>query len=172
MLTSLRALSDRTLHLVDKVAWTGPLLVRVTLGLVFITTGWGKLHDLDSVTAFFASLGLPAPGVQAAFVSTLELAGGVLVLAGLGTRVMSALLAGVMAVAIWTAKLPELHGAVELAGTIEASYLAMFAWLVVSGAGKASLDQVIAGRGARRGLPSPTARGLTRSTMIADGPRA
>jgi putative oxidoreductase len=137
---------NRVLRTLGKLAWIGPLLVRLTLGLVFVNTGWGKLHSLDDVTQFFASLHIPAPGAQAAMVSTIEFAGGLLLIAGLGTRIVSALLVGVMTVAILTAKLPELHGAVELANTIEWTYLVMFVWLIVSGAGAASLDHVVARR--------------------------
>jgi putative oxidoreductase len=147
MLTLIQTFRGRVLPLLQKLEWIGPLLVRLTLGLVFFITGWGKLHSLDKITQFFASLHIPAPGFHAAFVSTIEFAGGLLLIAGLGTRVVSALLIGVMAVAILTAKLPELHGIVDLANTIELTYLVMFVWLVVSGAGAASLDHLIARRG-------------------------
>jgi len=70
-----------------------------------------------------------------------------LLIAGLGTRIASALLIGVMGVAILTAKLAELHGVVDLANTIELTYLVMFVWLLVAGAGAASLDRLIARRG-------------------------
>lgn len=146
MLASIKTLWNRALHLLHKLEWTGPLLVRLTLGLVFVTTGWGKLHSLEDVTRFFESLNIPAPGAQAVLVSTIEFVGGLLLIAGLGTRIASALLIGVMAVAIYTAKLPDLHGIVDLANTIEFTYLAMFVWLVVRGAGTASLDHAIARR--------------------------
>jgi putative oxidoreductase len=142
----MRTLIQSVLGRLHQLEWLGPLLVRLTLGLVFFTTGWGKLHDLDKVTEFFASLHIPAPGAQAAMVSTIECVGGLLLIAGLGTRIASALLIGVMAVAIWTAKLPELHGVVDLANTIELTYLVMFAWLVVAGAGAVSIDHLIARR--------------------------
>jgi putative oxidoreductase len=147
MLTWINTVSGRAVRILHKLAWIGPLLVRLTLGLVFVTTGWGKLHNLDGVTQFFGSLHIPAPGFHAALVSTIELAGGLLIIAGLGTRIASALLVGVMAVAIATAKRPDLHGVVDLANTIELTYLVMFVWLVVSGAGAASLDHAIARRG-------------------------
>jgi putative oxidoreductase len=147
MLASIKTLHDRIVVTLHTLAWIGPLLVRLTLGLVFATTGWGKLHNLDSVTQFFESLSIPAPGFHATFVSGLEFIGGLLVLAGLGTRIISALLIGVMAVALWTAKWSELHGVVDLANTIELTYLVMFAWLVVSGAGAASLDHLLTRRG-------------------------
>jgi putative oxidoreductase len=146
MLTLVSSFTGRAVRGLDKLAWVGPLAVRLTLGVVFAVTGWGKLHSLDDVTEFFASLHIPAPALQATFVSSVELAGGVLLIAGLGTRIASALLIGVMTVAIATAKLPELHGVVDLANTIELTYLVMFVWLVVSGAGAASLDHLIARR--------------------------
>jgi putative oxidoreductase len=156
MLRSVRDARDRALSIVTRLDWLGPLLVRVTLALVFIPTGWGKLQHLDEVTAFFAQLGIPAPHAQAALVSTVELVGGVLVLVGLGTRVASALLVGVMAVAIYTAKLPELHGLVDLAGTIELAYLVMFAWLAIAGPGKASLDHAAGAHLARPRALTPS----------------
>ena len=146
MLASIRALYDRAVHLLRKIEWTGPLLVRLTLGLVFVTSGWGKLHSLDDVTKFFESLNIPAAGIQARFVSSIEFGGGLLLIAGLGTRIVSALLIGVMTVAILTAKLPDLHGVVDLAGTDEFAYLVMFVWLVVSGAGAVSVDHLLARR--------------------------
>lgn len=149
----MQTLRDRALDLLHRLAWAGPVIVRLTVGLVFATTGWGKLHNLGNVTEFFSSLHIPAPGFHAAFVSTIEFAGGVLLIAGLATRIAAALLIGVMAVAILTAKLPELHGVVDLAGTIEMTYLAIFVWLVVAGAGAASLDHLIARRW-QRGLPT------------------
>ena len=142
----LHPLWDRVLRTLAKLAWIGPLLVRLTLGLAFAHNGWGKLHSLDDITQFFESLHIPAPGVQAAMVSTIEFAGGLLLIAGLGTRIVSALLVGVMTVAILTAKLPELHGIFELANTIELTYLVMFVWLILNGAGLVSLDHVIARR--------------------------
>jgi len=148
MLAPLTAAIRRALAALRSLEWTGPLLVRLTLGAVFFTTGWGKLHNLEQITAYFASLGIPAASLQAPMVSFIECAGGLLLLVGLGTRIVSSLLIGTMAVAILTAKLPELHGVVDLANTIEMTYLVMFAWLLVAGPGKVSLDHVVARRGA------------------------
>jgi putative oxidoreductase len=144
MLGSVIAACDRALALVRRVGWIGPLLVRMTLGLVFVTTGWGKLHNLDNVAQFFGSLHIPAPHANAVFVSLVELGGGALLIVGLGTRIAALFLIGVMAVAIWTARLPELHGIVDLANTIELAYLAACVWLVVGGGGAASADHALA----------------------------
>jgi len=147
MFTFVSTLYGRAVSLLQKIGWAGPLLVRLTLGVVFLNTGWGKLHTLDQVTDFFASLNIPAPGFQATMVSIIEFGGGILLIAGLGTRIVSALLIGVMAVAIWTAKLPDLHGVSDLAATDEFAYLVMFVWLVLHGAGLVSIDHLIARRG-------------------------
>lgn len=146
MFGSISKLYDRSLSYTTKLEWLGPLLVRLTLGIVFATTGWGKLHNLENVGMFFESLHIPAPGFHAALVSTIEFAGGLLLIVGAGTRIVSALLIGVMTVAIVTAKLPELHGVTDLANTIEFTYLAMFLWLALAGAGAASIDRLIRNR--------------------------
>lgn len=62
-------------------------LVRVYWGWQIAQNGWGKLHNLQQVTEFFASLGLPAPGPTAAFVATFEFVGGVLLAVGLFSRI-------------------------------------------------------------------------------------
>ncbi len=146
MLGALKVAYDRSLSVTHKVEWLGPLFVRVALGIVFVASGWGKLHSLDDVTQYFGSLGIPAPHAQAVFVSTVELLGGLAVLVGLGTRIAALFLIGVMAVAILTAKLPEVHGIAELAGTVEIAYLAAFTWLALAGAGAASVDHWLARR--------------------------
>ena len=62
------------------------LFVRVYWGVQLAQNGWGKLHNLARVTEFFSSLGLPAPGPTAAFVSTVEFLGGLLLAVGLLSR--------------------------------------------------------------------------------------
>jgi putative oxidoreductase len=154
-------------RMLDKIAWSGPLIVRLTVGLVFVVSGWGKLHNLEQVTGFFTDLGIPAPGAQAAFVSSVEFIGGLLIITGLATRVAAALLIGVMAVAIGTAKWPEIHGVADLANTIEMAYLAMFVWLLVQGGGALSLDRLI-DRRAGPLLGSPLGRAAPRVAKPGD----
>jgi putative oxidoreductase len=59
------------------------LFVRLYWGFQIAQNGWGKLHNLDNVTKFFASLGLPAPGPTAIFVASFEFVGGILLMLGL-----------------------------------------------------------------------------------------
>ena len=82
-----------------------PLLLAVRLywGWQFMTTGWGKLHNLAKITGFFQSLNIPFPAANAHFVSALEFTGGILLILGLGTRLIGLLLAANMMVAYWTA---------------------------------------------------------------------
>lgn len=82
-----------------------PLLLAIRLywGWQFAVTGWGKLHNLERVTQFFASLNLPAPHLTALFIGLLEFVGGILFALGVGSRFISLLLFVNMSVAYWTA---------------------------------------------------------------------
>src|SRR5271155_1056595 len=62
-------------------------IVRLYWGWQIAQNGWGKLHNLAQVTEFFSSLGLPAPGATATFVATFEFVGGILLAAGLLSRI-------------------------------------------------------------------------------------
>lgn len=77
------------------------LIVRLYWGWQMAQTGWGKLGGLGKVTDYFASLGIPAPALNAYFISGLEFTGGILLAIGLGSRIIAFLLACDMAVAYW-----------------------------------------------------------------------
>lgn len=153
---------DRLRGLADRASFVGPALVRLTLGVVFIGTGWGKLHTLPQVTEFFASLNIPAPAFQARLAASTEFFGGILVLVGLATRLASLPLAFTMLVAIVTAKRADIDGFGALLGLEEWSYLVMFLWLAFAGAGALSLDALWARLRARQpaaeALPKPLLR--------------
>jgi putative oxidoreductase len=139
-------LRDRLLTLARRLEPLGPALARLTVGLVFIGTGWGKLHTLPDVTDFFASLHIPAPGLNARIAAATEFLGGVLVLVGLCTRLAVLPMAFTMVIAIVTAKRGDVHGLTDLVGLEEWSYLVVFLWLAVAGAGPLSLDRLLAPR--------------------------
>ncbi len=153
---SLDALRTRILATLDRFSWVGPLAVRLSLGAVFLGTGWGKVHNLAQVTSFFTELGIPFPAAQATIVSGIELVGGTLIILGLFTRFAALPLMGTMVVAILTAKRPEIAGIRSLLAFEESTYLAGFLWLFVAGAGKASLDAVLFRR--RSAMPGPMLR--------------
>jgi putative oxidoreductase len=143
-MTALAQIINRIRGLLDFFAWLPPLIARLTVGWVFVESGWGKLHHIDKVTGFFTDLGLPAPAFQAHLVSTTEFTGGLLLLAGLFTRIASVPLTIIMFVAIATAKKAELHGFSDLIGFSEYLYMVLLVWLIVSGPGLLALDALIA----------------------------
>jgi putative oxidoreductase len=141
----------------DRLSFLPPTLARLAIGIVFAGTGWGKLHNLEKITSFFAELGIPAPGFNAVLASSAELVCGVLILVGLFTRLAAVPLIVVMLVAIATAKRGEIGGLSDLLGFVEALYIVLLAWLATAGPGPISLDRVAVraiGSGERR--PSST----------------
>ena len=79
------------------------LMVRLYWGWQFAQTGWGKMHAIGKITDFFMSLNIPFPGFTAHAIAGLEFFGGLLLIVGLGSRLVGFLLAGNMFVAYWTA---------------------------------------------------------------------
>ncbi|MGK9146072.1 DoxX family protein [Plantibacter flavus] len=80
----------------------GLLLLRLALGAVFLAHGLQKVlvDTIPGVAQGFGGMGIPAPEVAAAVVAGLEVLGGVLLVVGLGTRIVGVLLAVNMAVAL------------------------------------------------------------------------
>ena len=154
-MSSLERLLSRARSTADRLAWLGPLLVRISLASVFIVTGWGKLHDLGKVTGYFTELGLPLPGPTAVLVAATEFVGGSLVLVGLFTRLASLPLAFSMLVAILTAKRGDIDGVATLFAFSEFTYFACFLWLFLAGAGAISLDRVLFSRWPRAAAAEP-----------------
>ena len=128
---------------------------RTTLGWIFLQSGWGKLHSLPKVIAFFSQLGIPAPQFQAPLAAGTEFLCGALMLLGLCTRLASLPLIGVMLVAILTAKRAELHELSDLFGFAEYLYIVLCLWLGAYGAGPLSLDAFFARRLERGERPVP-----------------
>jgi putative oxidoreductase len=79
----------------------GTFILRVTLGAAFIAHALLKLlvFTLPGTAQFFGSLGLPPPLGYAVFAA--ELAGGTMLVLGLGTRYAAAVLVPVMLGATW-----------------------------------------------------------------------
>ena len=150
--TLVSALRVRALDLTAKLDWVAPLVARTTLGVLFVSTGWGKVHDLDKVTGFFTELGIPMPHVNAVMVSFVELVGGSLLLIGLASRLAALPLMASMAIAILTAQREQVHGLPDLFGLVEWTYLALLLWVALAGPGKASLDHFLLGKKRRASI--------------------
>lgn len=79
------------------------LVARLVVGESYVLTGLGKWRHLDTPTALFTQIGIPAPRASAMFIATLELVGGACLMLGLGTRAFALLLSASMVVALMTA---------------------------------------------------------------------
>jgi putative oxidoreductase len=126
------------------------LAVRLYWGWQLAQTGWGKLHSIAKITAFFASLNIPFPAFNAHFIAGLEFFGGILLILGLGTRLIGFLMAANMLVAYWTADREALASIFSDPGKFYVAdpFTFLFASLIVLifGAGYLSLDHIIAKR--------------------------
>lgn len=126
-----------------------PLVIRLVIGHGFTLTGWGKLHNLEKVTGYFQDLGIPFPGLNAGFIGTLELVGGLALLVGLGTRLFAALLSATMIVALLTADRQHLIDGLtpgsdqSLTDIVPLVFLMLLGALAAFGPGRLSLDQLI-----------------------------
>jgi len=123
------------------------LAIRLYWGWQFAQNGWGKLHNLAKITDYFTSLNIPFPAASAHFIAALEFFGGLLLIVGLGTRLVGLLLAANMMVAYWTADHDALVSILSDPGKfyIADPYTFLFASLLVLifGAGLLSFDALI-----------------------------
>ncbi len=99
-------IANRIYDLVDAlrcVDFLGPLALRLYLVPVFWVSGMNKLDGFDNVVEWFGNadwgLGLPLPWLMAALATGAEAGGALLLLAGLGTRLIAVPLMVTMVVA-------------------------------------------------------------------------
>lgn len=126
------------------------LFVRLYWGYQFMDAGWEKLHDLAHVTQYFTSLGIPAPGPTALFVSCVEFFGGLLLMVGLASRLTGLVLTGDMLVAYVTAERPALLDVFSDPGTfyqaLPFTFLLAAVLVLIFGPGWFAFDTLIARR--------------------------
>ena len=131
------------------LAFLPPLLTRLVMGQAFYFAGRGKLANPGGIVEFFTGLGIPFPGANAAFISRLEYYGGMLLIAGLATRVVAFLLSSTMVVALMTADKGDFLGALKgttekgLTDVVPFVFLMFLLWLVIFGPGIVSLDTLL-----------------------------
>ncbi|HET7756588.1 MAG TPA: DoxX family protein [Steroidobacteraceae bacterium] len=135
-----RWLIDWPRRVAGHLTWLAPLVARLTVGWVFLWSGWGKLTDLPTVIQNFVGWGIPLPQLLGPFVSGVECFGGLFLLLGLLSRVSAGALGVTMIVAIRSARWGEVDSLVTLLGFDEFEYLALFVWLAIAGAGPVSVD--------------------------------
>jgi putative oxidoreductase len=141
----IQRLAQLGLRITAALAFLAPLLTRLVIGVAFHYTGHGKLTNLERTTEFFSSLGIPLPGVNAVFVSSLEFVGGLCLVLGLGTRIIAALLSFSMIVALLTSDGKELLGKfpADLTDVTSFTFLLFLIWLVLYGPGPISIDKLL-----------------------------
>ena len=125
------------------LTWLAPLFARITVGWVFMWSGWGKLHALPQVTENFVGWGIPLPNLLAPFVSGVEFFGGLFLLVGLLSRISAGALGITMIVAIVSAKWSDVDSLETLLGFDEFEYLALFLWIAIAGPGPLSIDRLL-----------------------------
>jgi putative oxidoreductase len=128
----------------------GLLLLRVALGIIFISHGYPKLTHPGAMQGMFTQHALPSYFQSVAGI--LELFGGALMILGLFTRVAALLLAIEMSIAIW-----KVHSSGGLMAVHNYEFplvlLAGCFALATVGAGQASIDHGLYEGGGRTGGP-------------------
>ncbi|HEX4335045.1 MAG TPA: DoxX family protein [Polyangiaceae bacterium] len=142
--SSVKVIRARALSVLEGLRPLALLLGRLAVGLLFMSTGWGKVHNLEKVTHFFVTLGIPMPALNAVVVGYSELICGTALVLGLFTRLATIPLIVSMIIAILTAKLPDIHGLFDLIGAEEFTYLVVLVMIAILGPGRLSADHFIA----------------------------
>ncbi len=123
------------------------LIIRLFWGYQFLLTGRGKFNNFEKTVGFFTSLGIPFPEINALMAAGTEFLGGLCLILGLGSRLMTVPLVFTMIIAYSTAHTEELSAIFSDPDKFLAAapFLFMFASLIVLvfGAGKYSLDNFI-----------------------------
>ena len=133
--------------------FTGPLkpfvflVVRILVGYAFFRAGWEKLMEYDLYVGRFVNMGIPVPEVNVVVVGVFESLVGLAVMAGLATRLASAIGIVIMLVAILSVHLPEMKQLFSDPAVVVSAnpmpYVLVFAILAVTGPGKLSVDKAI-----------------------------
>jgi len=140
---TLPARIEGALRRLTDAQWVPQLLVRLFVGYFFLETGWGKIHSLDDFAERFAEWGIPAPAFNAALSAWTEFLGGLLIVLGLFTRLVSIPLFINMLVAVLAVRLKKVEGLDDFVELDEPLYALSFLWLFFSGPGWVSLDHLL-----------------------------
>ena len=131
----------------DVLEWAS-IPLRIVLGVIFIDAGLGKFRrGISGFSGWLESLGVPLPRLAGPGVASIELGGGILLLAGLIVPWIAIPLAINMIVATYVNKFKEglpFQGSSDKQG-YELDVLLVFACiaLILMGAGPASIDSLL-----------------------------
>jgi len=121
---------------------TAALGARLAAGTIFVAFGAGKFTSHASEVSSFETYGLPSPDVFVYAIGALEVVGGVLLIAGLATRLASLVLAGDMIGAIVVSGIAQGE---LISLTLAPALLLVNLFLLWTGPGRYSLDRRLAG---------------------------
>jgi putative oxidoreductase len=124
-------------------------LFRIVVGLLFACHGAAALFGVLGGAAGDGGT-IPAGTWPDWYAAVIELAGGTLVLLGLGTRTAALIASGSMAYAYFTVHQPKALFPLQNSGEGSALYCWAFLLLVFTGPGALALDRVFAPRGESR----------------------
>jgi len=126
----------------EKWSSFAPLILRVVVGATFVVAGWGKIQaGSEAISTFFASGGIPFAGFFAPLVMWIEFLGGIALILGVWTHLVSKLLGIIMIVAIFTMHIKNGFtgpGGYQLPLTL----LAILVSLMITGPGKWALGNM------------------------------
>ena len=120
------------------------VMLRVVLGISLFIHGLVKFQGgIENIVGWFESIGLP--GGLAYVVASLELVGGIALVIGLGTRIVSVLISLMMIGAILKVKLAVgFLGNGQMAGyELDLAFLAMAVFIAFNGSKLFAIDQLI-----------------------------
>ncbi|MFS8636767.1 MAG: DoxX family protein [Gemmatimonadota bacterium] len=123
------------------------VILRIAAGLLFMQHGAQKLFG------WFGGMGGSGATAelfsQMGFAGVLEFFGGLLIVIGLLTRPVALVLVLEMLVAYGMAHMPHALAPIQNGGELALLYAVIFLYFATAGAGRASVDGLIAGRGTR-----------------------
>ena len=124
------------------------LVIRLYWGWQFFQTGKGKLMNLDRTAGFFQSLNIPHPHLNAVMAGCTECFGGLCLLLGLGSRILTIPLIFTMSIAYLTAESDALHAFFsdpdKFVSAAPFEFMLAAIIVMVFGPGKFSLDCLLA----------------------------
>jgi putative oxidoreductase len=116
---------------------------RLILAIGFFTPAMMKWKNIGGIAEWFGSMGIPMPTINAYLAASTEMAAVILLPLGLATRLISIPLMITMVVAIVTVHIGNGFNAGDNGYEIPLYYMLMLLSLLISGAGKFSLDHII-----------------------------
>ncbi len=121
-----------------------PLLFsRIILAIGFYKPAMMKIGNVSGIAEWFGGMAYPLPMLSAVLATTTEVLGVILLVLGLGTRLITVPLMFVMLIAIFTVHLSNGFAAGDNGFEIPLYYFMMLFTLMVNGGGKISLDYLL-----------------------------